>query len=121
MGQIRQLQSIKKIGVAYTMPMSTGMQLVTTTLFGTLVLGEWNNPKAMGLGIAALLLILAGVYFTSAQPENVVPDESSKANRKQALMSYPKSHSLFSGAKSDFVSLLILSGVEWFWCCMGTV
>ncbi|WP_081906820.1 GRP family sugar transporter [Kingella negevensis] len=32
MGQIRQLQSIKKIGVAYTMPMSTGMQLVTTTL-----------------------------------------------------------------------------------------
>ncbi|MDK4527340.1 hypothetical protein QG034_10920, partial [Kingella kingae] len=35
--------------------------------------------------------------------------------------SYPKSHSLFSGAKSDFVSLLILSGVEWFWCCMVTV
>ncbi|MDK4569550.1 hypothetical protein QG041_09635, partial [Kingella kingae] len=27
----------------------------------------------------------------------------------------------FSGAKSDFVSLLILSGVEWFWCCMVTV
>ncbi len=38
-GQIGQLQSIKKVGAATTMPISTGM-LVATTLFGALVLSE---------------------------------------------------------------------------------
>ena len=86
MGQIGQLQSIKKIGVAYTMPMSTGMQLVSTTLFGALILGEWNNLKTTGLGITALILILAGVYFTSAQPDSVEVNQADQSKRNQALI-----------------------------------
>ena len=70
-GQIGQLQSIKKVGAATTMSISTGMQLVATTLFGALVLSEWHNAATTGLGLAALLLILLGVFLTSARPKGV--------------------------------------------------
>ena len=40
-GQGTQLQSVNLVGVSKTMPISTGLQLVGTTLFSAIFLGEW--------------------------------------------------------------------------------
>ncbi|MCP1659441.1 GRP family sugar transporter [Neisseria perflava] len=85
-GQIGQLQSIKKLGAATTMPISTGMQLIATTLFGALVLSEWHNAMTTGLGLAALLLILAGVFLTSARAKNAPKDAAGQENMRGALV-----------------------------------
>ena len=85
-GQIGQLQSIKKIGVALTMPISTGMQLIATTLFGALVFSEWHDAVTTGLGLSALLLILAGVFLTSAKPKGAVSDAADSSNMRNALI-----------------------------------
>ena len=85
-GQIGQLQSIKKVGAATTMPISTGMQLVATTLFGALVLSEWHDAATTGLGLAALVLILLGVFLTSARPKGVVADAAGRDNMRAALV-----------------------------------
>ena len=85
-GQIGQLQSIKKVGAATTMPISTGMQLVATTLFGALVLSEWHDAATTGLGLAALVLILLGVFLTSARPKGVAADAAGRDNMRAALV-----------------------------------
>lgn len=85
-GQIGQLQSIKKIGVATTMPISTGMQLIATTLFGALVFSEWHDAVTTGLGLVALLLILAGVFLTSAKPMGAVSDAADSSKMRNALI-----------------------------------
>lgn len=85
-GQIGQLQSIKKIGVATTMPISTGMQLIATTLFGALVFSEWHDAVTTGLGLVALLLILAGVFLTSAKPRGAVSDAADSSKMRNALI-----------------------------------
>src|SRR5699024_12795972 len=41
LGQGYQLKSVSLIGVSKTMPISTGLQLVGTTLFSAIFLGEW--------------------------------------------------------------------------------
>jgi glucose uptake protein len=64
-GQLNQLASVKHIGVSKTVPISTGMQLMGTTLFGVLVFKEWDTKMTVMLGIIAILLIIGGVVFTS--------------------------------------------------------
>ncbi|WRN77543.1 GRP family sugar transporter [Staphylococcus aureus] len=48
-GQANQLKSISLIGVSNTMPVSTGMQLVGTTLFSVIFLGEWSSMTQLSL------------------------------------------------------------------------
>ncbi|NQE00428.1 GRP family sugar transporter, partial [Staphylococcus xylosus] len=43
LGQGYQLKSVSLIGVSKTMPISTGLQLVGTTLFSAIFLGEWST------------------------------------------------------------------------------
>ncbi|UOO82862.1 GRP family sugar transporter [Uruburuella testudinis] len=85
-GQIGQLQSIKKVGAAVTMPISTGMQLIATTLFGALVLSEWHDAVTTGLGLSALMLILLGVFLTSAKAKGMQPDAAGSAAMRGALV-----------------------------------
>lgn len=85
-GQIGQLQSIKQVGTATTMPISTGMQLIATTLFGALVLSEWHDAITTGLGLSALILILLGVFLTSARPKNAVAGVGSNDAMRRALV-----------------------------------
>ncbi|GGB07988.1 glucose transporter [Macrococcus hajekii] len=65
LGQGNQLKSVDMIGVSRTMPISTGMQLVGTTLISVIFFNEWKSTTAVVLGISALVLLVAGVLLTS--------------------------------------------------------
>lgn len=75
-GQINQLKSIKLMGVSKTIPISTGLQLVATTLFGVIVFHEWSTSTSIILGILALVFIIVGVILTSLE------DKKDKNNPK---------------------------------------
>ncbi|NMH68728.1 glucose transporter GlcU [Bacillus sp. RO3] len=64
-GQVNQLASVAFIGVAKTVPVSTGMQLIGTTLFGVLVFKEWNTTETILLGSGAVSALIIGVVLTS--------------------------------------------------------
>lgn len=52
------------------MPISTGMQLVSTSLFGVIVFREWSTPIAITLGVLALIFIIVGIILTSLEDKN---------------------------------------------------
>ncbi len=64
-GQIGQYTAFTRIGVSQTMPLSTGLQLVGTTLIGVLVFHEWKGSTAEIVGFSALALVVAGIYLTT--------------------------------------------------------
>lgn len=82
LGQGNQLKSVELIGVSKTMPISTGLQLVSTTVMSVLFFNEWSTIKAVVLGIAALLLLVIGVILTSLKDDN---EDSGNNNYKKAL------------------------------------
>ncbi|MQJ16570.1 glucose transporter, partial [Escherichia coli] len=59
-GGANQLKSISLIGVSNTMPVSTGMQLVGTTLFSVIFLGEWSSMTQIIFGLIAMILLVTG-------------------------------------------------------------
>ena len=63
------IKSIDLMGVSRTMPISTGLQLVATTLFGVIVFHEWSTTISVVLGVLALVCIIIGVILTSLQSE----------------------------------------------------
>ncbi len=65
LGQTGQFISFTRIGVSYTMPLSTGLQLIGNTLIGVIIFGEWRSTAQVVTGIIALLLIIVGVVLTS--------------------------------------------------------
>ena len=64
-GQGTQLQSVNLVGVSKTMPISTGLQLVGTTLFSAIFLGEWSTGLQVTLGLIAMVLLVTGIALTS--------------------------------------------------------
>lgn len=62
---MNQLSSVAFLGVSKAVPLSTGMQLVSTTLFGVMVFKEWQTMTVILIGSCAILLIIAGVVLTS--------------------------------------------------------
>ncbi|ATD31370.1 GRP family sugar transporter [Macrococcoides bohemicum] len=82
LGQGNQLKSVELIGVSKTMPISTGLQLVSTTLISVLFFNEWTTTKAVVLGIAALLFLVIGVILTSLKGDN---EDGGNNNYKKAL------------------------------------
>ena len=64
-GQGNQLKSVNLIGVSKTMPISTGMQLVGTTLFSAIFLGEWSTMVQVVMGLIAMVLLVVGIALTS--------------------------------------------------------
>lgn len=65
LGQKKQFGAVEYLGVSKAVPISTGMQLVATSLFGVLVFGEWSTKMKIIIGITALICIIVGVVFTS--------------------------------------------------------
>ena len=51
------------------MPVSTGMQLVGTTLFSVIFLGEWSHDSNY-LGLIAMILLVTGVALTHFKAKN---------------------------------------------------
>lgn len=76
-GQSNQLKSIQLIGVSKTMPISTGLQLVATTLFGVIVFHEWSTKTSIILGSLALVFIIIGVILTSLEDKKNKEDGKS--------------------------------------------
>lgn len=68
-GQSGQFKSIEYIGVSKTMPISTGLQIVSTTLFGVLIFREWTNATTIILGVIAIVCIITGIICTSYDQE----------------------------------------------------
>ena len=70
LGQGYQLKSVSLIGVSKTMPISTGLQLVGTTLFSAIFLGEWSTGTQVILGLVAMILLVGGIALTSIKGKN---------------------------------------------------
>ena len=64
-GQVGQYSAYVSIGVSKTMPISSGLQLIGTTLIGVLAFSEWAGLNTKLLGFAALILVIFGIYLTS--------------------------------------------------------
>lgn len=60
---------LRVLGVSRTMPISTGFQLVTVSLGGVILMGEWRSPGAMPVGMAAIALLVAGIWLTSLREQ----------------------------------------------------
>ena len=69
-GQGNQLKSVHLIGVSKTMPISTGMQLVGTTLFSAIFLGEWSTIVQVVMGLIAMILLVVGISLTSLKAKS---------------------------------------------------
>lgn len=69
-GQIGQFVSFRSIGVAKTMPISTGLQLVGNSLVGVMIFGDWPGASARIIGFVALLIVVLGVVLTSVNDQN---------------------------------------------------
>ncbi|WP_017638524.1 GRP family sugar transporter [Staphylococcus sp. E463] len=69
-GQGNQLKSVNLIGVSKTMPISTGMQLVGTTLFSVIFLGEWSTMIQVVFGLISMILLVSGIALTSLKAKN---------------------------------------------------
>ena len=52
------------------MPISTGLQLVGTTLFSAIFLGEWSTGLQVTLGLIAMVLLVTGIALTSLKGKN---------------------------------------------------
>lgn len=83
-GQINQIKSFHIIGVSRAMPISTGTQLIGTSLVGVLYFQEWTRSLQFVLGISALVLIIVGVALTAFQEKNEASAE--QANMKKGII-----------------------------------
>lgn len=63
-GSVGQFMGITYLGVARSMPVSDGGQIIGTSLLGIL-LGDWATHSSRVFGFSALILIIAGICFTS--------------------------------------------------------
>lgn len=69
-GQLGQYTGYQRIGVAKTMPISTGLQLIGTSLIGVLLFGEWPTTINRVIGALGVLLLILGVILTSIKSAN---------------------------------------------------
>ncbi|MCT3282653.1 sugar transporter [Lactiplantibacillus pentosus] len=65
LGQVGQYISFTHLGVTRTMPISTGLQIIGTSLIGVLAFGEWPGNTAKLIGAVAILLVIIGVALTA--------------------------------------------------------
>lgn len=74
-GSIGQFQGIRYLGVARSTPMINGGQIIGTSLVGV-VLGDWASGTAKVYGFTALVLIIAGIVFTSYKQKSAAEAKS---------------------------------------------
>jgi glucose uptake protein len=86
LGQGYQLKSVNLIGVSKTMPISTGMQLVGTTLFSAIFLGEWSTGTQVILGLLSMILLVIGIALTSLKGRNEAVGSNSKFGKAMVIL-----------------------------------
>lgn len=68
-GQLGQYNAYKAIGVSQTMPISTGLQLIGTSLIGVFLFGEWVSSKAKLFGFLGIILLIIGIFLTAKKDQ----------------------------------------------------
>ncbi len=63
-GLFYQFKTAKLITMAKTAPLSSGTQLIFSTLFSVIVFREWETKYDFIVGIISMLLIIVGMYMT---------------------------------------------------------
>jgi glucose uptake protein len=86
LGQGYQLKSVSLIGVSKTMPISTGLQLVGTTLFSAIFLGEWSTSTQVILGLVAMVLLVVGITLTSIKGKNEASESNSNFGKAMPIL-----------------------------------
>ncbi len=86
LGQGYQLKSISLIGVSKTMPISTGLQLVGTTLFSAIFLGEWSTSTQVTLGLLAMVLLVIGIAMTSIKGKNEASESTKNFGKAMPIL-----------------------------------
>lgn len=64
-GQTGQYTSYNLLGVSRTMPISTGIQLIGTSLIGVFAFGEWAGTTAKIIGFGSIVLLVIGAALTA--------------------------------------------------------
>lgn len=80
-GQTGQYKALEIMGVSKTMPITTGLQLVGTSLISVIAFGEWPGLTNKLIGLVAILLLIAGAVLTS-----VNDSASGKSNMRSGFM-----------------------------------
>ena len=75
-GQSGQVRSFDMMGVSKTMPISTGLQLIGTSLIGVFAFGEWAGIWNKVFGFLAIAILIGGAYLTSVDPNESSSDNS---------------------------------------------
>lgn len=81
-GQVNQYKAFTEIGVSRAMPISTGLQLASTSLMGVVVFGEWPALATRLLGLLAIIIIIIGIALTTWQQDK----SGSSVNMKKGLI-----------------------------------
>lgn len=84
LGQILQTKSFDLLGVSTAMPVSTGEQLVLTTLIGAIALQEWTHTWQYFVGLPAIAIIVLGVSFTTVEDNKT--EKGSSSNLKAGMI-----------------------------------
>lgn len=101
LGQNGQFTAMKHMGVSVANPLSGGSQLVTGSLIGALIFGEWTQTIQFVLGIIALISLIVGFYFSS----KVDPDKPAD-NRSD--LNFPKGFQALAYSTFGYVSYTVL-------------
>ncbi|GCF95401.1 sugar transporter [Enterococcus florum] len=64
-GQTGQFTAFNLLGVSRTMPISTGLQLIGTSLIGVFAFGEWAGTTSRIIGFGAIVLVVIGAALTA--------------------------------------------------------
>ncbi|MED2971533.1 MULTISPECIES: GRP family sugar transporter [unclassified Fictibacillus] len=102
-GQRFQFATVDHLGVAKTVPLSTGMQLFGTTLFGVLVFHEWKTKTEIIIGIIAIVVIILGAVFTSIRDKN---------NKEDGGTNYKRGYLILLLSTAGYVGYVVI--VNWF-------
>jgi len=65
LGQVGQYKALRLIGVSKTMPLTTGLQLIGTSIISIIFFGEWASSFSKIGGAIAILLLIIGAVLTS--------------------------------------------------------
>ncbi len=77
--QILLIKSFEALGVTHAIPITTGLQLLGTSLVGVCILGEWQQERQVFIGCLAMALIVFGVILSS-QKDRLPKDENSNSD-----------------------------------------
>lgn len=84
--QILQIKSFDYLGVSRAMPLTSGMQLVLTSVIGAFYFGEWPHAWQMGVGFAGIALIIVGTMLTTYTESGSGQETTSKADIRKGVI-----------------------------------